>query len=265
MKWWNDYSIPPGAWARWEIGPLSLFVQRGVREWVFAWETGSDLFSETVSVEVPTAVAPREGVCEFARYVAGDTHARFSLMPRLGDRPFIVRPASPLFVLAGQVVVLYVSTVVWISASVDGTGKSSETSTLLERPVARPSDTWFGLNTYEGELCYASRTNAHTDLASIKRRPHRAITPIEIRNQGADTLLVDQLRVPVPALSLHEDADSILWTDMVSLEREEGERSATLTVPERSLHLPEGRTLLASPREPIEAGTIVEAFSRFLG
>lgn len=265
MKLWNNYSIPPGEWARWQIGPLSLFVQRGNHEWVFAWETGSDLLSAAASVEVPTAAVPSEEVCEFARYVAGDTSAQFSLMPRLGDRPFIVRPASPLIVLAGQEVILYLSTVVWISARVEDSGGSSEFSTLLERPVARPSDTWFGVNTREGELCYASRTNAHTDLGAINRRPHRAVIPVEIRNEGTDTLAVDQLRVPVPVLSLHEDADGMLWTDTVRLEREEGERSAALTVSERSLHLPEGYKLLAPPREPVESGTIVEAFSRFLG
>lgn len=265
MKWWNNYSIPVGEWARWQIGPLTLFVQRGEHEWVFAWETGPDPLSSDLSIEVPTKAVPESDVFEFARYVAGDTQTGLALMPRLGDRPFIVRPASPLFVLAGQVAVLYLSTIVWISARSDDAVSGSDAGILLEQPVARPSDTWFGPNTREGDLCYSSRTRAHTELDAIIWRPHRAVTPVEIKNEGTDTLAVDQLRVPVPALSLHADGDDKLWTDMVSFERKEGERSATLTLPERSSHLPEGRVLIAPPREPIEGGTIVEAFSRFLG
>lgn len=263
MKWWGSYELEPERWARWQIGPLSLFAQKKYREWVFAWNSAGDPLQDTLSIDVPTSAAPDPDDYTFSRYAIGDLSSHLELCPRLGDRPFIVRPDSPLFLLAGQETVLFVSTVVWIATCLKD--DPDEPCTLLELPARRPSDTWFGPNTLEGELCYASRTNARTDLGSIGRRPHRAVTPVEIRNLGSDTLSIDQLRVPVPALSLHHDPNNRLWTDTVCFVHEEGEREASLTVAEASAHLPEDRTLLAPPRTPVEAGTIVDAFSRFLG
>lgn len=263
MKWWGSYDLEPERWAQWQIGPLTLFAQQRRHEWIFAWHAADDPFQDTLSIEVPSSAAPDLDDYTFSRYAVGDIHSQLELRPKLGDRPFIVRPDSQLFLLAGQETVLYVSTVVWIATCLnDG---ADDPRTLLEVPARRPSDTWFGPNTLEGELCYASRTSARTDFESIGRRPHRAITPVEIRNLGSDTLPIDQLRVPVPALSLYGDQEDRLWTDAICFVRDEGEREASMTVPETSAYLPDGRTLLAPPRAPIEAGTIVEAFSRFLG
>jgi hypothetical protein len=244
---------------------MELFAQPQSREWIFAWRSRGDPLTETLCIEVPTTSVPDNESCDFARFVVGETPSALTLTPRLGNRPFIVRPESPLFLLAGQNTVLFVSTVVWVAACLSTDNDEGKPTVLLENPAARPSDTWFGRNTRKGELCYASRTNARIDLAAVARRPHRAVTPVEIRNEGNDMLSISQLRVPVPALSLHQDEDDRLWTDAVRLVREEGETEASLTVPERSDHLPKGRTLLASPKQPVESGTIVEAFSRFLG
>jgi len=263
MKWWNTYNLELERWARWQIGPLTLFAQAKRHEWIFGWKTADDPFQATLSIDVPSSAAPNPDDCTFSRYAVGDLNSRLELGPRLGDRPFIVRPDSQFFLLAGQETVLFVSTVVWIATYLNDC--MDEPCTLLELPARRPSDTWFGPNTLEGELCYASRTSARISLDLIERRPHRAVTPVEIRNLGSDTLPIDQLRVPVPALSLYQDQDDRLWTDTVCFVREEGEREASLTVPEASAHLPEDRTLLAPPRAAVEAGTIVEAFSRFLG
>lgn len=263
MKWWDTYVLERDQWAKWQIGPLLLFAQTRTFEWIFAWEPMGDPLTDTYAAEIPSKAAPNGERCRFSRYAFSDMSTQLLLEPRLGDRPFIVRTDDPLYLLAGEQTVLFVSTVVWIAAClyVDDQG---DPRTLIELPAARPSDTWFGPNTREGELCYASRTHARTDLASIGPRPHRAITAVEISNHGSDSLSLEQLRVPVPALSLHHDEQHRLWTDAVCLVREEGQREASLTVMEASKHLPSGTTLLSSPRRPIEAGTIVEAFSRFL-
>ncbi|MDH3420120.1 MAG: hypothetical protein OEQ25_13475 [Gammaproteobacteria bacterium] len=263
MNWWGVYDLEPECWARWQIGPLTLFAQPKRHEWVFGWKAARDPLQNALSIDVPASTAPDPDDYTFSRYVVGKPHSHLELGPRLGDRPFIVRPVSELSLLAGQQTVLFVSTVVWIATYLNGS--TDEPCALLEIPARRPSDTWFGPNTLQGELCYASRTSAHIDLDAIEPRPHRAVTPVEIRNLGSDTLPIDQLRVPIPALSLYHDQDNGLWTDTVCFVREEGDREASLTVPEASDHLPEERTLLAPPRAAVEAGTIVEAFSRFLG
>lgn len=260
MKWWGNHRLVEDCWGHWRVGPLDLFAKPAESEWQLAYKQVAESQDPTVEVEIRSASAPDAESYEFSRYALDYEEPELELRPRLGDRPFIVSPGVPLFLLAGEKVILYVSTVVWtqvIAAHDSG-------PVLLDIPTFRRSDTWFGANTLEGELCYATKTNARTELAAIEARPHRAVTPVEIRNEGGGMLPIEQLRVPVQALSIYADAHNRLWTDAVCFVREEDEDSASITTPEPSAHLPGQRTLLDGPRTPVETGTIVKAFSRLL-
>jgi hypothetical protein len=90
---------------------------------------------------------------------------------------------------------------------------------LLEIPILRPSDTWFGPTTMEGELCYASRTNARLHLENAPIGPHHAVTQVSIQNRAGTQLLVEHLKLPVPYLTLFEASDGLLWTQGVTMTR----------------------------------------------
>ena len=227
---------------------------------MFSWASSEDPLAEALAIEIPAKTEPDEEGFTFSRYTTRFDGATLKLLPRLADRAFVVRPELPLFLPAGDEAVLYVSTPVWISGCLSG-GDCTE---LFEIPSIRASDTWFGRDTCEGELCYATRTHARTDLGTMGARPHRAVTPLEIRNQGSDVLPIEQLRVPLPALSLYQDDGGRLWTDTVSLVREEDESSAAMTVSEARSEQTAGRTLLREPSKRVESGTIISAFSRFM-
>lgn len=260
MKWWGKYKLSKNRWAHWRIGPLSLFVKPKDREWHVAFRQNADPQDSTLLLEAETDSEPDPGTYYFARYAIESSGTEIELHPRLGDRPFMVSPEQPLYLLAGQKSVLYVSTIVWIQASI----VNGSRSVLLDMPTIRRSDTWFGDNTREGELCYSTKTNARTELEEIQQRPHRAVTPVEIRNEGSGVLPIEQLRVPVPALSIYADSRNRLWTDSVRFVRREGEDEAAMTTPEPSSHLPGERTRIEYPRAPVEEGTIVKAFSKLL-
>lgn len=261
MKWWDRYTLTKDRWAHWRVGPFSLYAQPRGREWQVAIWQNSDAQDSSLLLDTATASEPDAETYSFSRHAIDSSETELELKPRLGDRPFIVSPEQPLFLLAGQKSVLYVSTIVWIQASV----ANGDGNVLLDVPTIRRSDTWFGDNTREGELCYSTKTSARTELGDVQRRPHRAVTPVEIRNEGAGILPIEQLRVPVPALSLYSDDDDQLWTDAVCFVRQEGQDSAAMTTPEPSAHLPGERTLIEKPRVPIATGTIVKAFSKLLG
>lgn len=258
MKWWDEYQLTQRYWARWRLGPLEFYAQPRGREWLFASKTVGDALEATLEIEARVDYEPDPEVYTASRYVTGDDSGRLKLSPRLPDRPMVVQPERPLFVLAGQEVVLFVTTVVWVAAVVEAD------LTLIEVPAQRPSDTWFGPNTLVGELCYASRTSARTDRSALTYMPHRAATPIAIRNHGVDTLWVEQLRVPLPALALYHDERNVLWTDAVQFVREHHDSQAALTIPGTSTLLPATREVIQPPRAPLAAGTIVQAFSRLL-
>jgi hypothetical protein len=260
VKWWGSYNLSLNRWGRWRIGPLSLYARPKDHEWHIAFRQHPDPLDSSLQLEAGTDSEPDPDTYEFLRYAVDCPDNKLELEPRLGDRPFIVTPEQPLFLLAGQKSLLYVSTIVWIQVKIgDGSGNA-----LLDMPTIRRSDTWFGANTREGELCYATKTSARTELEAIQARPHRAVTPVEIRNEGTGMLPIEQLRVPVPALSLYTDCDDRLWTDAVCFVREEGQDEAAMTTPEPSAHLPGRRTRIDTPRAPVETGTIVKAFSKLL-
>lgn len=264
-KWWGEFDLHPGKWARWKIGPKDFFARSMGDEWRFAWRTGHDMLSEEVRFESPTDQEPSdadstEPEFELRRYALEDAHNRLRLTPKLADRPVIVRPETPLYLPPGQRTVLYVSTGVWVAVA----PPSMDDQFLFEVPIYRASDTWFGPNTLTGELCYTAVTSARTNPSLLAQVPHRAFTPIDITNNGGDALEIEYLRVPVTQLSLYAGAKGRLWTDKITFEREQGESSASLKI---SAHEgleagPDSR--LSGPREPESAG-IVHSFSRIFG
>jgi hypothetical protein len=260
MIWWKNYELPIGQWARWQIGPLDLFARAVPGEWVFAWQSTEDPLDDRLVIEIPSATEPDPAVLTFHRHMRRFEKAALNLLPRLADRAFVVRPELPLFLPAEEQALLYVSTPIWVAGFLAEDGRKG----FFEQPSFRASDTWFGRDTCEGELCYASRTLARTDLSAISRRPHRAVTPIHISNEGKDALPIEKLRVPMRALSLYQDGSGRLWTDTVSLLRKEGDVNAAMTVSKPGRHQTVEQTLLAEPRSPVESGTIITAFSRFL-
>ena len=218
QTWWGDLRCEIGELRRWRVGPTTVWAERLQQEWRIWRHQGDDFLAAALEVaasadrdEIPGSATPH-------RFSFHESVASLSVLPLLADRPMIVKPESPFFVPSGQTVTLYVSTPTWIVLQF-----GSPPQRMLEFPSFRPSDTWFGPSTREGELCYASRTAGRLTLDEIPVRPHRAVTPMRIRNRAADPLLLERVKVPVMYLSLFEgiepDGDIHLWTEAVTLDR----------------------------------------------
>ena len=167
----------------------------------------------------------------------------------------MVRPTSPLHLPAGEKATLFISTPVWLQIKTDSPAK-----TLRELGVIRPSDTWFGSNTREGELCYAARTPADLDFSAIQRQPHRAISKVEVDNKANSTLLIDRLSLPVVYLPLYAAQDNLLWTPDVSLQREEDGDFAALKIGTSAPSNAKTAKKITDPREVPDKGILVRAF-----
>jgi hypothetical protein len=135
------------------------------------------------------------------------------LTPALADRPVVIQSETPFHIMPGQNMTYYVSTPLWVAFH---TGKPLVNMT--EMPLFRPSDTWFGPSTTQGELCFASTTSGRLRLDDIRFRPHRAVTVVLLRNMTGNPVLLKSLNLPVPNLSLYESADGYLWTQPEKLE-----------------------------------------------
>lgn len=253
-NWWGQHSLPIDQWCNWQIGSLSLFIRRSTNEIFFARSHGEDPFDTALNLEIPGTLSPDLESMEKSRFLLSNTDGEFSLALGLADRSVVARPDSTLCIPSNQKASLYVSTTLWLQPTMDG-------KTLFEFPVFRPSDTWFGVNTREGELCYFSRTRARTADSESSNYPHRAVTKITVINDSATNLTIERLRVPVKNLHLYVDENGLLVTDSITVKLNESGFDASLTIQERDTR-PENFDLLAEPREPSHGNLIGNTFAK---
>ncbi len=210
--WWREFRLPVNDSLRWTIGPFSLQVMHREKEWLVWHQRIANTVAddEVWSLEWNLCMKMDEG--DIQRHVFSRTEELFTVYPRLADRPVVVKAAKPLHIQTGQQVDIYVSSPLWFVVAVHQAKVD-----LQEVPIVRPSDTWFGPSTLEGELCYASTTQGRLYLTDLPPRPHRAISPIKIKNQADKPLLLTQFSLPTPYLSLFDAGKGGLWTEAITL------------------------------------------------
>ena len=238
---WQPCAVQDGEAVRWQIGALRIQAERRWHEWRVTRRHGDDELLGDMERIGPSAPEPEDDGDDANRFGFQDPPATIRLRPRLSDRPFVVRPETPLTLLPDEHVQIYLTTPVWVSVEIGEPPRA-----LIELPSLRPSDTWFGPSTREGELCYASRTRArlrHDD----ETPPSRAITVATVRNRDDEPLRVDRIAVPIPNLELFEDINGRLWTQSLAVVwKKDGELD--------DVHIDSG-----PPPDAIEARPISEA------
>ena len=256
--WWGEFTLQEGECGLWQVGPMSLWGQRLAGEWRVANSTAGDLFDTLVSLQIPCEAMGEAVPSRFSFRDPGET---ITVLPLLADRPVISRPERPLFIPPGEEVTLYVSSPLWLKLEA-----GVPRQTLQELPIFRPSDTWFGPLTREGGLCYASSTMALTDTRDFPHSPHRAVTPVRVRNRAAQSLTLERLNLPVPFLTLYRAENGTLWTQRVTLDREEEKGELAQLQLDTTAPVEAGESeRLAAPRQASEKNMVIQAFSKLFG
>jgi len=258
-QWWGVVGIPPGETHHWRIGPLDLWIKRLTGEWRVAYGTADDPMDSSLESERLREDPDLAALGEVERYAVDDTAEALTLEPALADRAIITRPETPFHVPAGEQVTVYVSTPLWVRIAA-----GDPPDRLREGPISRPSDTWFGPNTREGELCYASRTRFVLNLENAPMVPHRATTALLIRNRADDALSLERINLPVETLSLFQGPDGRIWTPDVRLERTAEDEFAELHVGSGEPEQAKGATRIAEPRRKPSGNAVIRAFSSLL-
>jgi hypothetical protein len=266
--WWHSYPLQPGEAGYWRIGALSFWVERREREWRLAWRHAAEPDAagappptpeEQLEVRAPLPAAELPEGLQVARFAAGATTAELRLRPGLADRRVVARPEAPFHLLGGERVTFYVATPVWVHL------QTSDGKPLLALPTQVLPETWLGPSTMVGEVCYASRTKARVDLAELPRWPHLAVTRVTLHNRPPEALLLERVSLPAPSLGVWWHPRLGLWTQAVSVEREEDGTLATMRLgagPPEEVH---GAEPLAPPAEPESRPALVRALGALLG
>src|SRR5690606_20923931 len=150
--WWGEFDFKPYSRRWWRLGSLTRWGTRMTNEWQVGHRWSADPFDETIElregVELPRDVEPR-------RYLFSSGGRTLRLLPRVADRPFVTRPEMPVIIPANEQATLYMASPLWVELAAGDPLK-----VFAAISVWRASSTWFGEDTIEGTMWYASRTRA---------------------------------------------------------------------------------------------------------
>lgn len=248
-EWWGTLTIPEGEAISLQIGPMALWLRRQDGDLLVGAAQGSDAMDETLQLASSSTEETLPAGMTLYRFAGARGAVR--LTPRFADRAIIARPEQPFWLPPGADVTVYISAPLWGVVSLGGVD-------VVELPLFRPSDTWFGPSTIAGELCYAVQTALGRRLDTIPLRAHRAITAIQIRNRATDSLAVQRIRLPAGLLGVYADDARGLRTPGVILERN-GPTEAVVRLESQSDRV----RLLAPPRQADEP-SLLRAITSFL-
>ncbi len=256
--WWGTFHLEEEKPRFWEIGPLLLRIERNTNEWLIMNYSSDDTETHKINVGLEKlAQFPKETLTP-KRFIHHKTHSNITLTPVLADRSQVSHTETPFYVSPNEHITVYVSSPIWVRIE---TG--SPKLVLIDIPSLRQSDTWHGPNTQEGELCYASRTFCRTNLEELPARSNRVISPIIIHNTAKQPLLIEQLSLPLPYLSIYADPNGNLWTEDIIVRHESNDkhsikhgRGAPSIAPEAALITP--------PRQQFKTQNLVTMFYRLL-
>ncbi len=255
--WWGKFERQESHIGRWQIGASALWLTRYPQEWRIAhYQSSDDPLASTISHDATVSHHDIHADAKVYRYSFKQAPTMLHLQPVLADRPVVIKPREPFQVQSGEEVTMYVMTPVWVRV---GVGESN--NILRDFPTFRPSDTWFGSSTIEGELCYASSTLGRLRLEDLPDTPNRAITPIKIRNRSKTSLLLERVKLPIQYLALYR-ANNDLWTQTITLAREQNTDNATLQIRKGAPVEAGEAERLAAPNLKAESNLVVRAFSR---
>jgi len=255
-RWWGNFPVPPHEGGTWEIGPLRLWIFHDTNEWRVGHKHSDDPLDGSLELQGRLRRMPAEEV-KIHRFASSEKESLLYLLPRVADRPVVSQAENAFHVMPGSEVQVYLSTPVWIEV------RANE-QTLVDIPTFRPSDTWFGSNTIEGELCYTSITMVRLDQNILPRRCNRAITCLRIKNRAKDPLVLDRLKLPVPNLSLYVDRTGQLWTQSLSVERAEDGSMAKIKLDQGSPDEAGHTELVSPPRTPVPKNVFVRALDALM-
>lgn len=214
--WWGHYTIEEEQSRFFKIGNIVLCLDRYSSEWhITSYKNfhgvqlpmdNNELPSQTTHKllsELPQNVKPYKKLSAY-------TSNEISLKPTLPDRTLLTSLAHQYYIPSHQSLLIFVRLPVWIRI------KAGKPSIYLDEiPTQVLSDSWSGMDTLTGELCYETITDSSPRLEELPVDRMHAICPVRIENRARDTLLIKELKIPLPFLSIYSDLDNQLWTEEI--------------------------------------------------
>ncbi|MDA3862359.1 MAG: hypothetical protein PF689_00665 [Deltaproteobacteria bacterium] len=242
-KWWGNYKTKSNTYTFFKIGPLQLWINRLNDTWEIGQKQDADPLASELAHEF---INPNDVLnpVTWTRYGIRGKNPEFSLIPVTADRPVVSRLNEPYFLPPREKTTLYIGTPLWFRMK-----SLNPDKIMLEQTFYRPSDTWFGPTTNEGELCYASITPGRTLLEDIQYCPHRAITTVVFINKTNNVHKIESFKLPVVNFSLFQGSENHLWTQDVVFELSGDNEFAKMAIKKDPPAILSRANKVAGPRE----------------
>jgi len=263
-SWCRFVELKPGQTLSNELGGLRLWVTLLHNEWQLRTERFERVGEDSTWHQDLSFVVPNQDKA-LQRFVHSGERGLVQFRPALADRSIVIRPYNPIHIPPESHCTIYLSTVLWIQILV-----GDEKRQITEMPVMKPSWTWLGRNTMEGELCYASQTYARLMVDALPKRAWRAITPVHIENLGKEPLALERFSLPAPLLplfqqSLPPEQRPWLWTPAITVTCEKNLATASLDIASKPPEEAGECHRVADAREKPDKGSLVRHIDRFFG
>jgi len=227
--WWGPLPVPNEQSRYVKVGHTVLCIDHHNQEWHLACR------SEDTQVQ------------RYTRTLHGHIQDNAILLqPLLPNRALVSPLTHRLLIPPKDALMLYVSAPIWI-----GIGINTPSQMLDEIPTQTLAETWYGTDTQEGELCYAG-AHASPQLDELSHGEACVITPISVVNYSQNCLLLTEVRIPFPFLSMYSDSRNRLWTDQLDLFFENHSTIETVIADELPRELGKMK-LVSKPRQSIQS------------
>lgn len=256
-SWIGDHPLGLNETAQLLLGPLEMRIHRAPQHWRVTLFRDLQFSTRDPSLNLSFSGDSSTTPAESHRFGFRESPAKFCLAAALADRPMIIRPDTAFTMLPDEEVRAYVSSPLWVQLWVKS---QDQPRLLLEFPTHRPSDTWFGLDTREGLLCYAGTSRLRLAPTDEVTPRHRATTPVVLRNVAEEPMHVARIRLPVRHLSLFPGPADSFWTERITLTHRSGESNDSIEVDHEAPRESLSPTPLSPPRVPEERAFVARAF-----
>ena len=242
--WWGTFSLEEGQSRFWKIGNLVVCLDRFTNEWHIADFHDTSDSAEQEDAEIDVSKKP----LQFKTFTFR-TQNEVSLTPVLANRPLASSLERRLYIPAGEKIFLYVSSPLWVRV------ETVKPRVILDEiPTFLLSNTWFGPNTRQGKFCYAAKTYSASSLKELPASPVRVVTPMLIKNNSKDIMVLRQLSVPLPYMSVYTDAKNHLWTEQLNVKCVQAEE-LEVNIAKGPPKFVKGIKLLSKARDPGHTGS----------
>ncbi len=237
---WGEHGFEPEEQRQFQLGNLEVSITRSALEWFTEYTYQQDRYVSESRKSTTTI-----------RTIDQSTNNKIQFKPATANRNVVVRPMHTVNIPPGQAAHLFIGTPLWMQCVIE-----SNQATLFDLPVEILSDTWFGTNTRSGEICYANQTRARMLLEQLSGRPERLITPLTIRNEGEQPLVIERLNLPMPLLSIYDTGVS-LWTQKIEIQHISDLAHADIVLAEEPPSEFPNAELLAEARS-VDQGSLIQ-------